>query len=97
MHVNLSLSLSSLSLILFYSLSKEFQRRIELIQDFEFRAASQRIKLSKDGQHILATGTYPPMIKCFDTRELSEKFKRHLDCEVVQFEVCNAYDLQTFI
>lgn len=42
----------------------EFQRRIELIQDFEFRAASQKIKMSDDGQYILATGWFRSVYVC---------------------------------
>ena len=31
-------------------------------------------------------GVYPPMVKCYDTLQLSEKFRRHLECEIVQFQ-----------
>ena len=31
-------------------------------------------------------GVYPPMVKCFDTQQMSEKFRRHLECEIVQFQ-----------
>ncbi|KAH3659075.1 hypothetical protein OGATHE_006385, partial [Ogataea polymorpha] len=33
----------------------EYQNRIELIQDFEFSEASNRIKVSPDGQYAMAT------------------------------------------
>lgn len=26
------------------------------------------------------------MVKCFDTQQMSEKFRRHLECEIVQFQ-----------
>ena len=34
----------------------EFRNRIELIQDFEFPEASNRIKVSTDGNYAVATG-----------------------------------------
>jgi hypothetical protein len=34
----------------------DFRRRIELIQDFEFPEASLRLKSSRDGQYLVATG-----------------------------------------
>ncbi|EAX00954.1 nucleolar protein 10, isoform CRA_b [Homo sapiens] len=45
------------------------------------------IKVSKDGQYILATGTYKPRVRCYDTYQLSLKFERCLDSEVVTFEI----------
>lgn len=65
---------------------EDFRHRVELIQDFQFPEASQRIKMSKDGEFIGATGTYKPQFKCFSTHDLSLKFERHLDCETVQFQ-----------
>ncbi|CAM9990571.1 unnamed protein product, partial [Phaeothamnion confervicola] len=41
----------------------EYQRRIELLQDFDFPAASQRVRVSPDGQFVVVTGTYPPQVK----------------------------------
>lgn len=66
---------------------EDFRRRIHLLQDFDFPTAAQRIKVSKDGNYVAATGVYKPRVKVFDVRELSLKFERHLDCEVVQFQV----------
>lgn len=34
----------------------DVRRRIELIQDFEMPAVSTNIKVSRDGQYIIATG-----------------------------------------
>ncbi|XP_036729026.1 nucleolar protein 10 isoform X2 [Balaenoptera musculus] len=62
------------------------RRRIELIQDFEMPTVCTTIKVSKDGQYILATGTYKPRVRCYDTYQLSLKFERCLDSEVVTFE-----------
>lgn len=71
------------------SLSKdeEYRKRVELVQDFHFPTASQRIRMSDDGNYIVATGTYPPWVKVYDVRDLSMKFERGLDAEVVQFQV----------
>lgn len=40
------------------SLSVDVRRRIELIQDFEMPTVCTTIKVSKDGQYILATGKH---------------------------------------
>ena len=39
---------------------EDYRRRIELLQDFEFPEASQRVQLSGDGNFVLATGAPPP-------------------------------------
>lgn len=63
------------------------RRRIELIQDFEMPTVSSCIKVSKDGGFILATGTYKPRVRCYDVQNLSMKFERCFDSEVVQFDI----------
>uniref|UniRef100_A0A8C4W5H0 Nucleolar protein 10 n=1 Tax=Gopherus evgoodei TaxID=1825980 RepID=A0A8C4W5H0_9SAUR len=65
----------------------DVRRRIELIQDFNMPTVSTTIKVSRDGQYIMATGTYKPRIRCFDTYQLSLKFERCLDSEVVTFDI----------
>uniref|UniRef100_A0A3B3BR10 Nucleolar protein 10 n=1 Tax=Oryzias melastigma TaxID=30732 RepID=A0A3B3BR10_ORYME len=65
----------------------DLQRRIELIQDFEMPTLCTSIKVSRDGQFILATGTYKPRIRCYDTYQLSLKFERCLDSDVVAFDM----------
>jgi ribosome biogenesis protein ENP2 len=64
----------------------EYRKRLELIQDFEMATASQCIKMTKDKEHIIVTGTYPPIVKCFTVSDLAMKFQRGLTCEVVAFE-----------
>ena len=66
---------------------EEYKSRIELIQDFEFDVASQRLRISRDGKFLAATGVYPPQVKVYEVGELSMKFERHMDCEVVQFDI----------
>ncbi|XP_076834561.1 nucleolar protein 10 [Brachyhypopomus gauderio] len=65
----------------------DVQRRIELIQDFEMPTVCTSIKVSRDGQYILAAGTYKPRIRCYDTYQLSLKFERCLDSDVVTFDI----------
>ncbi|XP_051579159.1 nucleolar protein 10 [Myxocyprinus asiaticus] len=65
----------------------DIQRRIELIQDFEMPTVCTSIKVSRDGQYILAAGTYKPRVRCYDTYHLSLKFERCLDSDVVAFDI----------
>ena len=65
----------------------EVRKRIELIQDFEMPAVSDCLRISRDGQYVLATGIYKPRVRCYDLHNLGIKFERCLDSEVVSFEV----------
>ncbi|KAG6812206.1 hypothetical protein H0H92_003942 [Tricholoma furcatifolium] len=58
---------------------------IELIQGFEFPEASNRIKSTRDGHHVIATGTYKPQMRVWDLDQLTLKFERHTDAENVDF------------
>ncbi|VDK35954.1 unnamed protein product [Gongylonema pulchrum] len=48
---------------------------------------SNTVAVSPDGRHIFATGTYKPFLKCFDVNDLSLKFSRGLDADVVKLTV----------
>lgn len=48
---------------------------------------STSIRMSKDNQFILVTGTYKPRVKCYEVNNLSIKFERCFDSEVETFEV----------
>ena len=65
----------------------EYQQRVELIQDFEFNEASNKIKVTNDGKYAIATGTYKPQIHVYDFANLSLKFDRHTDSENVDFVI----------
>ncbi|XP_044014540.1 nucleolar protein 10 [Aphidius gifuensis] len=65
----------------------DIRRRIELIQDFDMPGISSTIKTSKDGHYVLASGIYKPRIKCFDVDNLSLKFERCFDSEIVTFDI----------
>ncbi|KAL0231410.1 hypothetical protein GEMRC1_010814 [Eukaryota sp. GEM-RC1] len=64
-----------------------YRRRVDLLQDFTFPTASSCIKLTNDKHHLIAAGTYPPQIRTWEFDQLSLKFQRNLDHEVVTFEV----------
>ena len=63
---------------------EEYRTRIDLIQDLDFAISSQKIRVTRDNNYILATGVYPPRLKIYDTRELSMKCERGIDAEVIQ-------------
>lgn len=65
----------------------DYMNRVELIQDFEFSEASNRIKVTPDGNYAMATGTYKPQIHLYDFLNLSLKFDRHTDSENVDFTI----------
>ncbi|XP_026673737.1 nucleolar protein 10 isoform X1 [Ceratina calcarata] len=65
----------------------DIRRRIELIQDFDMPGVSTAIRVTRDGQYVLATGTYKPRVKCFEVKNLSLKFERCFDAEVVSFDI----------
>ncbi|XP_065335729.1 nucleolar protein 10 [Cloeon dipterum] len=67
--------------------SVEYQRQITLIQEFDMPAVSSTVKVTPDGQSILATGIYKPRVKCFDVNNLSMKFERCFDSEALTFEI----------
>ena len=60
---------------------------IELIQHFEFPEASNRVKSTRDGHHVIATGTYKPQMRVWDLDQLALKFERHADVENIDFTV----------
>jgi ribosome biogenesis protein ENP2 len=78
------------------SKDSQYNQRVELIQDFDVPTASQCIKLTSDLEHILITGTYPPVIKCYNVHDMSLKFQRGLTAEVVAFE-CLSTNFHKFV
>jgi ribosome biogenesis protein ENP2 len=63
--------------------------QLELVQDFAFPQAANKIKTTPDGLHAMGTGTYKPMVKVWDLEQLSVKFERVTDAENVDFVVCS--------
>lgn len=75
------------------ALQKRARRKAEfaaaetaLLDDFAFPTLSTKVKESADG-HVFAAGAYAPQLHVYDTRELSLKFKRHVDAEIVDFQI----------
>ncbi|KAG0497332.1 hypothetical protein HPP92_002023 [Vanilla planifolia] len=66
---------------------KAYLQRVDLIQDLRFETATSRVKVTPDGEYVIASGIYPPQVKVFELREMALKFERHLVSEVVNFEV----------
>ena len=62
-------------------------QRVELIQDFAFPEASMKLKATRDGEFVIASGTYKPQIRVYELSQASMKFERHSDAENVQFEI----------
>ncbi|KAK4404777.1 Nucleolar protein 10 [Sesamum angolense] len=65
----------------------DYLQRVDLIQDLRFETATSRIKVTPDGEYLIASGIYPPQVKVYELRELSRKFERHLISEIIDFEV----------
>ncbi|KAH6900901.1 WD repeat-containing protein [Coprinopsis sp. MPI-PUGE-AT-0042] len=66
---------------------EHYEGSIELIQGFEFPEASNRIKTTKNGKNVVATGTYKPQMRVWDLDQLSLKFERHSDSENIDFVI----------
>ena len=58
--------------------NEAYRRRLEILQDFEFKATSGRIHVSGDEQYIGVSGMYGPTCKVFQVEQLGMKFERHL-------------------
>ena len=65
----------------------DVRRRIQLLQGFDMPIVSNKVEISKDGQYVLAIGTYKPRMKCFEVNQLGMKFERCFDSEAVAMSV----------
>ena len=59
-----------------------------LIDDLEFPVATSCIRLAADENHLFAAGVYPPQIRCYVLDEMTMKFQRNCDSEVIKVLVC---------
>lgn len=57
-----------------------------LVQRLNFPHAATRLLCTEEGDHILAAGLHPPQIACFQLDQLTEKWRRHLDADVISME-----------
>ena len=64
-----------------------YTQNLQLLEDLRFATAATKIKATPDGEYIIASGIYPPQVKVYEVRELGLKFERHLDSEIVDFQV----------
>ncbi|KAL9256576.1 Nucleolar protein 10-like protein [Drosera capensis] len=65
---------------------RECMQRVEIIQDLKFETATTRIRSTPDGEYLIASGIYPPVVKVYELQELSLKFERNLDSEIFDFK-----------
>eukprot|EP00730_Choanoeca_flexa_P017057 TRINITY_DN8164_c0_g1_i1.p1 TRINITY_DN8164_c0_g1~~TRINITY_DN8164_c0_g1_i1.p1 ORF type:complete len:720 (+),score=202.36 TRINITY_DN8164_c0_g1_i1:107-2266(+) len=61
----------------------DLQRRLELIQDFDMPTATSCIRISPNGEYVTAGGTYKPRMRCYELDQMSMKFERYLQSEIV--------------
>lgn len=66
---------------------QDYQNRLELIQDFNFPTACNKIKITKDLNNIIACGVYKPTLKIFENNQLSLKCSRGVDSEIIDFSL----------
>lgn len=64
-----------------------FRHRITLLQDLEMPISSNKVRQSPDGRFLIVGGTYSPRIRCYELSEMSMKFERYLDSEVVDIQI----------
>lgn len=64
--------------------NEEAKNFTQLIEHLEFPISSSCLSLTSDGKYLWASGIYPPQIHCYELDQLTLKFSRNLDCEVVK-------------
>jgi ribosome biogenesis protein ENP2 len=62
----------------------EARNYTQLIEHFEMPTATNHIAMCADNNHLFACGIYPPQICCFELDQLTLKFKRHVDHEILK-------------
>ncbi|KAJ7972134.1 Nucleolar protein 10 [Quillaja saponaria] len=67
--------------------TKNYMQKLEVLHDLRFETATTKIKVTPDGEYLIASGIYPPQVKVYELRELGLKFERHLDSEIIDFQV----------
>ncbi|XP_058779770.1 uncharacterized protein LOC131653592 isoform X1 [Vicia villosa] len=66
---------------------KSCTQNVQLIEDLRFTTATTKIKATLDSEFVIASGIYPPQVKVYEVREFGLKFERHLDSEIIDFQV----------
>ncbi|KAL7128478.1 hypothetical protein ABFS83_14G319700 [Erythranthe nasuta] len=65
----------------------DYLQRLELVQDLRFETSTSRIKVTPDGEYLIASGIYPPQVKVYQLGQYSLKFERHLISEIINFQI----------
>ncbi|PKI50858.1 hypothetical protein CRG98_028765 [Punica granatum] len=80
---------TSINGVKMYSVSSQnqYMQRMRLLEDMRFETATTKIKATPDGEFLIASGIYPPQIKVYELGQLSLKFERHFDSEIIDFQV----------
>lgn len=66
--------------------SKHTNESLSLIQDFMFPSICHCVRISPDGNFVVATGGYKPQMRVFSLSNLSMHFERHLDGDALDME-----------
>eukprot|EP01112_Ceratiomyxa_fruticulosa_P006097 TRINITY_DN1689_c0_g1_i2.p1 TRINITY_DN1689_c0_g1~~TRINITY_DN1689_c0_g1_i2.p1 ORF type:complete len:678 (+),score=129.77 TRINITY_DN1689_c0_g1_i2:454-2487(+) len=78
--------------------NEDYQKRIELIQEFEFPVSTTCLQQTPDNQYVVATGVYPPQVRIFDLHELSLHHERHITTEAIQMSIFSSdYSQMAFL
>lgn len=67
-----------------------FEKNSETTWQFNFPSSIQKIKETHDSNFLIAYGIYPSQIKCFDLNDISLKFERHVDTEIIDFQILSS-------
>eukprot|EP01060_Flectonema_neradi_P031599 TRINITY_DN4827_c0_g1_i1.p1 TRINITY_DN4827_c0_g1~~TRINITY_DN4827_c0_g1_i1.p1 ORF type:complete len:652 (+),score=145.30 TRINITY_DN4827_c0_g1_i1:76-2031(+) len=60
------------------------KRRVELIQHMEFENGSPTcIRMTRDRNYMWIAGEYPAQLRCYDLNEVTMKFSRHVESQIV--------------
>jgi ribosome biogenesis protein ENP2 len=64
--------------------NEEAKNFTQLIEHFEFPIATTQLALCPDQKHLWCSGIYPPQVHCYELDQLTMKFSRHIELEVIR-------------
>ena len=67
--------------------NEEYMNHIEILQDSTFPVSCECLRISEDGNYLMASGIYPPRLKIFDLSQMSLKCERGFDSNIRKFEI----------
>ena len=67
--------------------NEEYLNHIEILQDSTFPVSCECLRISEDGNFLMASGIYPPRLKIFDLSQMSLKCERGFDSNIRKFEI----------